>query len=314
MKFLANRSVFLLAMLLAFMPLGCARSNQPAPATQVSSSAGRVENADTLQAALRQIAEGVKADVSVAALHVESGKTIEVDGAKKLPLYSVFKLPLAITVLKEVEAGKLKLDQTVKILPTDVAPGSQYNSDLWRQPAEKTVAELIGFSIVRSDNTSTDKLLGLIGGPPVVTQQMRALGLSNIDVIVTSREFGAHRGSPNLGSTMDLVRLLAQLQEGKLLQPSNRDLLLSYMERARTGGERRLRANLPPGTQVAEKTGTGELNTNDAGLITLPDNKGHLAIAVLISNSKMPAEKQEAAIAEMSRAAYDFFVAQPTPK
>ena len=83
------------------------------------------------------------------------------------------------------------------------------------------------------------------------------------------------------------------------------------MERARTGGERRLRANLPAGTQVAEKTGTGDDTTNDVGLVTLPEGKGHLAIAVLISGSKLPAESQEKLIAELARAAYDSYVSSP---
>ena len=80
------------------------------------------------------------------------------------------------------------------------------------------------------------------------------------------------------------------------------------MERARTGGERRLRANLPAGSQVADKTGTGDDATNDVGLITLPAGSGHLAMAVLISGSKSSAETQEKLIAELARAAYDFYV------
>jgi beta-lactamase class A len=80
------------------------------------------------------------------------------------------------------------------------------------------------------------------------------------------------------------------------------------MERARTGGERRLRANLPAGTEVAEKTGSGENNTNDVGLITLPDGKGHLAIAVLINGSKLSIEAQEKLIAGIARAAYDSYL------
>ena len=73
------------------------------------------------------------------------------------------------------------------------------------------------------------------------------------------------------------------------------------MERARTGGERRLRANLSAGTQVAEKTGTGDNTTNDVGLITLPEGKGHLAMAVLITDAKESTEEQEKLIAELEK-------------
>jgi len=231
----------------------------------------------------------------------------DVNGATQLPLFSAYKLPLAITVLKEVEEKRLSLDQKVRVTPEDVAPGSQFNTDLWQKPVEKSVSELLEFSIVRSDNTSTDQLLKLIGGPAAVTERMRGFGFSNIDIKYSSREVAAHRDKPNTGSASDFAQLLVKLQQGKLLQDQQQSLLLAFMGRARTGGERRIRANLPGGTEVAEKTGTGDNTTNDVGLITLPAGKGHLAIAVLVSGSKSSAEAQEKLIAELARAAYDFF-------
>ena len=259
---------------------------------------------------LRTLCAGARGDVGVAVIHVESGQTAAVEATKPLPLYSVFKLPLAITVLRQVAAKKLSLEQKVSVTPDDVAPGSQFNTDLWRRPVEKTVAELLEFSIVRSDNTSSDKLLQLVGGPAGVTEQMRALGFAQLDIKYTTREFAAHRDKPNTGTASDLAQLLAKLQQGELVQPSSLAMLLGFMERSMTGGERRLRADLPPGTKVADKTGSGEpgSSTNDVGLITLPDGKGHLAIAVLVSRSKLTVAEQEKLIAQLARAAYDAYV------
>ncbi|HEY6231764.1 MAG TPA: class A beta-lactamase, partial [Pyrinomonadaceae bacterium] len=271
----------------------------------VESSAADAE-LDKQIAVLCNDAEG---EIAVTVVHVESGRTVGFEAEKKLPLYSVFKLPLAVEVLKQVEEKKISLEQKIHVAPADVAPGSQFNADLWRKPADKTVAELLEFSIVRSDNTSSDKLLQLVGGPAAVTQRMRALGFSNIDIVSTVREYSNNRDKPNLATTANLAKLLVQLQKGELLQPSNVALLMGFMERARTGGERRLRANLPPGTSVAEKTGSGADSTNDVGLITLPDGKGHVAIAVLIHNSKLTVELQEKLIAQLARKAYDAFVA-----
>lgn len=85
------------------------------------------------------------------------------------------------------------------------------------------------------------------------------------------------------------------------------------MQRATTGLHR-LRGDLPRGTVVADKTGSGEPDavtqvakvTNDVGIITLP-GRGHLAIAVLVSGSKLPDADQEKLIAELARAAYDAY-------
>jgi beta-lactamase class A len=258
---------------------------------------------------LKKLCASAGGEVGVAIVHVETGRTLDIESAKKLPLYSVFKLPLAVAVLKDVEEKRLQLDRKVRVTPEDVAPGSQFNTDLWREPTEKSVADLLELSIVRSDNTSSDKLLGLVGGPAGVTSRMRSLGFTNIDIVSTVREYSTHPDKVNTGAPADLVRLLSRLQKGELLQQSQLDLLLGFMSRAQTG-EHRLRGNLPAGTPVADKTGTGNAGatTNDVGIITLPEGKGHLAMAVLVSGSKLPAEAQEKLIAELARAAYDSYV------
>lgn len=292
---------------------GCGGSSARHEASATSANSSRSTDVQAVDAELTKrlatLAKSIGDDVAVTVIHVETGRTVSVDGAKKLQLYSVFKVPLAIAVLKAVEEKKISLEQTLHVTPSDVAPGSQTNTDLWRQPIDKNVAELLEFSIVRSDNTSSDKLMGLIGGPAVVTERMRALGYSDIDIVTTVRDFATTRKNPNVGTAADLARLLTQLHKYELVQPVDADLLLGFMERARTGGERRLRANLPEGTQVAEKTGSGTAATNDIGLIKLPEGKGHVAIAVLINGTKSKTEAQEKLIAEMARAAYDSFVA-----
>lgn len=299
----------------------CSR-NKPATVSQprlsLAANAPSSERPEAADSALTQrfktLSKSAGGDIGVAVVHVESGRTADFESKKELPLYSVYKLPLAITVLQEVEKKNLSLEKKIQVTPDDVAPGSQFNTNLWRQPVDKTVAELLEFSIVRSDNTSSDKLLQLIGGPAGVSERMRTFGFSNIDIKYSSREVVAHRDKPNKATASDLAQLLAKLQKGELLQPPQFSLLFGFMERARTGGERRLRANLPAGTQVADKTGAGENTTNDVGLITLPEGKGHLAMAVLINDAKISIQAQEKLIAELARAAYDSFVSFPAVK
>lgn len=277
-------------------------SSTPAPQPQ------GVTNADLI-ARLDAICVRAGGRCGIAVMHVEKGESMTVGGDTPLPLYSVFKLPLAVAVLKDVEEGRLLLDQKIRVEPEEAAPGVKMNSDLWRKPSDRTIRELLEFSIVRSDNTSSDKMLELVGGPEAVTRRMRALGLQSIGVRTSVKEFlknpDAH---PNTSAPADLARLLVLLQKGEVLAPPQLEVLLGLMGRAVTG-DRRLRAGPPAGTPVADKTGTGPSTTNDVGLVTLPGNRGHLALAVLLDGSKLPAEKQEDLIAEVARAAYDAHVA-----
>jgi len=266
-----------------------------------------------LERRLEEICSRAEGTVGVTVVHIESGKSSSVNGKSPLPLYSVFKLPLAIVVLKEVEENRLRLEQPVHVTPEDIVPGTPDNTSLWVKPVDKTIAELMELSIARSDNTSTDKLLQLVGGTANVTQRMRSLGFDTLDIHSSVAEY-VKRRNPNTGSSDDMASLLVQLHQGKLLQPEYTKLLIGFMQNAVTG-LKRLRGDLPSPTLVAHKTGSGEKSsttnfakaTNDVGLITLPSTRGTIAIAVLMNDSKLPDASQEKVIAELARAAYDFY-------
>jgi len=165
---------------------------------------------------------------------------------------------------------------------------------------------------VDSDNTSSDKLLDLLGGSKALTERMQSLGFSGIAVRAPTKAMGSSGELPNEGTPEALAGLLASLERGELLEAPQRALLWDLMGRARTG-ERRIRAGLPPGTQVLDKTGTGGNGTatNDVGVVTLPGSAGHLAIAVLIAASSLPPRAQEDLIAEIARTAFDSFIGSP---
>ena len=159
-----------------------------------------------------------------------------------------------------------------------------------------------------SDNTSSDKLPDLLGGSKALTERMQSLGFSGIAVRAPTKAMGSSGELPNEGTPEALAGLLASLERGELLEAPQRALLWDLMGRARTG-ERRIRAGLPPGTQVLDKTGAGGNGTatNDVGVVTLPGSAGHLAIAVLIAASSLPPRAQEDLIAEIARTAFDSF-------
>jgi len=293
----------------------CTKTASTAEVKPSPSPLAAAQNVDhELERRLKTISDGAQGTVGLSVIHIETGKTVSINGDSRLPLYSVYKLPRAITVLKDVEEKRLRLDQKIHGTPADVVQGTTANAALWQKPTDYTIEQLLEFSISRSDNTSSDKLVQLVGGPLKVTERMRSLGFQNLDVHISSGEFAKTRQNPNTGSADDLAQLLVQLHQGKILQPDDVNLLRGFMQRATTGLHR-LRGDLPRGTIVADKTGSGEPDavtkvakvTNDVGIITLPSGRGHLAIAVLVNGSKLPDAAQEKLIADLARAAYDAY-------
>ena len=83
------------------------------------------------------------------------------------------------------------------------------------------------------------------------------------------------------------------------------------MTRCETG-QGRLQGILPDGTVVAHKTGSIGGTTNDVGIITLPGDGGHVIVAAFIKESDLETPERERAIAEVARAAHDYFLFTPT--
>ena len=80
-------------------------------------------SAATLTKDINRIAESVDATVGVAAVDLDSGRSVVIRGNEPFPMASVFKFPLAVEVLRCVDSGSLRLDQKFTILPAEFSLG-----------------------------------------------------------------------------------------------------------------------------------------------------------------------------------------------
>lgn len=228
-------------------------------------------------------------------------------------MQSVYKFPIGMAVLAQVDQGKLKLDQQVRVETSDFVSDLQHSPirDENPQGVELSLAELLKYMVSESDGTACDVLLKLVGGPEVVTQYLRDLGVNGIVVANTEKEIGQDKAVQyrNYATPDAAVVLLRALYEGQGLSESSQALLLRLMTDTPTG-LRRIKGLLPDGTVVAHKTGTSRTvdgvtaATNDVELVTLPNGR-HLAIAVFVSDSRANDAIREEVIAKVTRAAWD---------
>jgi beta-lactamase class A len=297
-------------------------------------------------ARLARVSGGV---VGVTAIHLETGRRVSLNGADRFPMASTFKVPVAVQLLTRVDKGEFGLDRMIEIKQSDLHPGSGTIADLVNKGGlALSVRNLMELMLLISDNSATDILLREAGGGEAVTARMRALGIEGINVNRScARLIADWVGVPNLPpeenwtpemfklvfstvkpeeqkaaarrfdsdlrdtSTPDgMAALLERVYRKDLLKPESAELLLDIMRRCRTG-EARLRGILPEGTEVAHKTGTIGGSTNDVGIVTLPDDAGHVAIAVFVKSSEKDVPARERVIAEIARAVHDFFLFQP---
>jgi beta-lactamase class A len=283
-------------------------------------STGRAQE-KWLADSVKQIAAsaGDGALVGVAVFQPGTAHRFEFNGDGHFPMMSVFKFPLAMYILDQVDKGKISLDQMIHIgwKDWDTLTHSPMRDKYQRQDADISVREMLGFTVSQGDNVGCDLLFRLAGGCAVVNDYIHRIGVADIHIAATEAEMNStwEKQYDNWCTPVAMLDLLWRFSSGKCLSAASNSLLKSMMTGSTTGGAR-IRGLLPPGTVVAHKTGLSNTNaagltaaTNDVGIIFLPYEE-RLLVAVFVRDSKADLATREAVIARIARAAYKAFLAE----
>jgi beta-lactamase class A len=262
---------------------------------------------------LQQIASAAKGRVGVAAVVLETGETVSTDPHDHFPMQSVYKLPIGMAVLQQVDAGKIKLEQKVRFTKSDFVGRGQHSPirDKYPNGGELSLSDLLRFAISESDGTASDVLMKLAGGAGAVQAYLTELKINEMIVANTEKEIGQDWQTQyrNWASPEAAVALLRALYERRGLSETSQALLLRLLTES-TPGPKRLKGLLPAGTAVAHKTGTSGTQggitaaTNDIGIIGLLNGR-HLAIAVFVTDSPVDEATREEVIAKVARTVWD---------
>jgi len=230
-------------------------------------------------------------------------------------MQSVFKFPIAVMLLDEADHGRFSLDQQIFIAKSSL---HKTVSKLYEKYPEGNVTvplmEILGDMLIYSDNNACDIIIGLLGGEKKITDYLHAHGI--IDMNIKYNEARMHSAwknqYANWCTTAAQIKLLKMIFDQSILDKESNTLLRSLMRETYVA-PKRIRYLLPRATPVEHRSGTSATDangmsaaTNDVGIITLPDGR-HLAIAIFLMDSFENAEKRDAIIAEIAKAAFDEF-------
>lgn len=223
-------------------------------------------------------------EYGIAAIDLRDGSTVAVNGDTPFPMASTVKLAIAAAYLAEVDQGRRRVDDII---------------------AGRSAAKVMELMIVRSDNLAADSMLSALGGPAAIQHWLSSKGITGIRMDRTIAQLLRERGhladSKDVATPKAMVTLLYKLNNDAILTAQSRTLLFSLMSRCGTG-TRRIRALLPVGTLVEDKTGTLDGITNDVGFITMPDGR-RVAVAIFARGGR----DRQLGIAQVARAIYDRF-------
>jgi beta-lactamase class A len=271
---------------------------------------------DSLRLNIAAIAKSINGHVGVAMIHLEYRDTLTFNGKDHFPMQSVYKFPLALAVLHQVDIGKLKLQQKIHITKEELLPNtwSPLRDKYQGGNVDLPLSEIIATTVSQSDNNGCDILFRLVGGPKEVEKYIHDLGVRGIAIAATEEEM--HKSwdvqYTNWAVPMAISELFNLFYKKDILLKASKDFLWKVLVETTTGSKR-IKGQLPPHIIVGHKTGTGGKNEqgivgaiNDAGIIILPNGET-VALTVFISDTSEPENNVTPVIAKIARAVYNFY-------
>ena len=240
--------------------------------------------------------------LGVAMLDTATGAQLGHRADERFPMCSTFKALAVGAVLQRVDMSKEDLARRVRFAKSDLLSYSPVTEGRVGE-AGMSVAELCEAAITQSDNTAANLLLASLGGPAKVNAFLRALGdpvtrLDRIEPELNEAEDGDPRDTTTPNAMASDFRSLVTCQA---LSSGSRDQLIAWLVGNKTG-DTRLRAGLPAGWRVGDKTGTGRQGTANDVAVIWPPQRAPVLVAVYLTQASAPVERQNAIIAAVAQA------------
>ncbi|KVL19680.1 PEN-B family class A beta-lactamase [Burkholderia sp. MSMB1826] len=305
MTYSTKRRTLLLAAATAPLVLtvtACASRQAAAPDPAAAAAAAAADAIAPVAAAttLADLERDAGGRLGVCAIDTASGRVIEHRAGERFPFCSTFKAMLSAAVLAQSVERPGLLQQRVTYTKADLVNYSPVSEK--HVGAGMTVAALCEAAIQYSDNSAANLLMKLIGGPSAVTAYARSIGDDMFRLDRWETELNtALPGDPRDTTTpAAMAASMRVLTLGDALPAAQRAQLVAWL-RGNKVGDKRIRAGVPAGWTVGDKTGTGDYGTtNDAGVIW-PTSRAPIVLAVYYTQTRADARAKDDVIASVAR-------------
>jgi beta-lactamase class A len=257
------------------------------------------------QAQLAKLERTLAGRLGVFALNTANGKQLSYRADEYFPMCSTFKVILASAILKRSTQIDGLMQQRIKYQQSDLVTYSPITERYVKDGM--TVDALCAAAIQYSDNTASNLLMKILGGPGAVTTFARSIGdrqfrLDRWETALNSSIPGDRRdtSTPNA-----MASSLQRLAFGDALEP-RLQLQLRVWLQGNTTGATRIRAGVPADWQVGDKTGSGDYGTaNDIGLLW-PPRRSPVVVAIYTTQGEKDAKARNDVIASAARIVVDW--------
>lgn len=256
-------------------------------------------------ARLQALEHSFEGRLGLCAIDTGSGKTLAWRAAERFPLCSTFKAVLAAAVLAESSRRPGLLQQRIRYTRQDLVTYSPVTQA--HVGDGMTVEALCAAAVQHSDNTAGNLLLQLVGGPAGLTAYARSVGdtafrLDRWETALNSALPGDERDTTTPAAMSATLKRLAL--DGALAAPQ-RAQLQDWLV-GNTTGDARIRAGVPAGWRVGDKTGTGDYGSTNDVAVLWPSQRAPVTLAIYLTGTVPDAKPRNEIVAQAARVVSDW--------
>ncbi|QEU91622.1 class A beta-lactamase [Streptomyces kanamyceticus] len=235
---------------------------------------------DDVRRRLRELEKGYPGRIGVHALHTGTGATVAYRADERFAIASTFKVLAAAAILRrarEREPGLL--DVLIRYGRDDLVEYSPRTE--MHLETGMTVRELCDATLTYSDNSAANLLMRRIGGPTGITEFARSIGDSRTRLDRWETDLNTNIPGDRRDTTTPaaMTENLRRLVLGDALHPLDRDQLIRWLLE-NTTGDKRIRAGLPEGWRVGDKTGSPAYGGVNDVAVAWPPKRAPLVVSV----------------------------------
>ncbi|HDR7613270.1 TPA: class A beta-lactamase [Bacillus mycoides] len=278
--------------------IGCSNSNTQSEPPKQTNQANQIKQENTGNPSFTKLEKEYDAKLGIYALDTGTNQTVAYHSDDRFAFASTSK-SLAVGALLRKNSLEA-LDQRITYTHEDL---SNYNPITEKHvDTGMTLKELADASVRYSDSTAHNLILKQLGGPSEFEKILREMG----DTVTTSERFEPELNEVHPGETHDtstpeaIAKTLQSFTLGTALPIEKRELLVDWMKR-NTTGDKLIRAGVPKGWEVADKTGAGSYGTRNDIAIIWPPNKKPIVLAILSNHDKEDAKYDDKLIADATK-------------
>lgn len=274
-----------------------------APTTSASAPAPATSPRDPLlERAMADLEDEHDVRLGVHVVDTASERTLSWRADERFAFASTIKAPLAGAVLDALTTPQLS--RVVRFETSDLVP---YSPVTERRVADgMTVRELIDAALRSSDNTAANLLYDVVGGPSGLDRALDDLGDRVTDPERVEPELNTAVPGDRRDTTTPraIAGTLRAYVLGDALPSGDRALLRDTMV-ASTTGDDLVRAGVPTGWTVADRSGSASYGVRNDVAVLLPPGGTPIVLAVMSTGDGVDDVPNDRAVADATRAVVD---------